>query len=286
MRETYSEALAQVLKDEGGYTSHPKDPGGPTNWGITIHDARTYWKPDATASDVRRLPLSVARDIYRKRYADVIQYDKLPAGVDYAVLDYGINSGVSRAAKVLQRIVGATPIDGKIGLVTLTKTSEWNAAKLINAIYDERLRFLRNLKTWPVFGKGWGARCKNGRSLALDLARRYPRKLEVIEEPPAETATPAELEPIGGSAKAPPEIPDANPPAKSRTIWGGVLAWLGGVSGSIFGMFEHLATPWGFAALVFIVAVISVGLYLVIKGRLDVQKVVKRLTEEVEEAEA
>ena len=85
-----------------------------------------------------------------------------------------------------------------------------------------------------------------------------------------------------------PEVPPAaeKPMTQSKTIWGGILAWVGGVSGSIIGAFEYIATPWGFAALVFIVAVISIGLWMVIKGRLDVQKVVRHLSAEVEEAEA
>jgi lysozyme family protein len=60
---SYDEALRRVLVHEGGYSNHPSDPGGPTNWGITIHDARAYWKKEATAADVRSMPVHVARDI-------------------------------------------------------------------------------------------------------------------------------------------------------------------------------------------------------------------------------
>lgn len=37
-QSTYEEALRRLLISEGGYGNHPSDPGGPTNFGITIHD--------------------------------------------------------------------------------------------------------------------------------------------------------------------------------------------------------------------------------------------------------
>ncbi len=59
---SYDQALTRLLRDEGGYTDHPSDPGGPTNFGITLGDARRYWKGNATAADVRAMPQSVARN--------------------------------------------------------------------------------------------------------------------------------------------------------------------------------------------------------------------------------
>lgn len=161
MRETYDEAMQQVFADEGGYTNDANDSGGPTNFGITIHDARAYWKPDATAIDVRNMPRSVAEEIYRKHYADPINYDQLPPGVDYAVLDYGINSGLGRAIPTYQR----------------SKSS--SGVETINAIYDTRIAFLRGIvasrPSQGVFLKGWMARCDRGRKLALSLNAKYSK---------------------------------------------------------------------------------------------------------------
>src|SRR5258708_38708997 len=173
MKETYERAMAQVYEDEGGYSNDAGDPGGPTNYGITIHDARTYWKSNATADDVRHMPKSIASDIYVKHYAVPLHYNDLPAGVDYAVLDYGINSGIGRSARILQKLVGAH-IDGSIGPETIKDANQMDAVKLINAIYDERLRFLQSLRTWHIFGKGWGRRVKKGRALALSMAGKKP----------------------------------------------------------------------------------------------------------------
>jgi uncharacterized protein (TIGR02594 family) len=179
---SYDAALERVLAHEGGYTNHPSDPGGPTNWGITIHDARAHWKKDATAADVRGMPLVAAKQIYRSKYWDALRCDDLPAGVDYAVFDYGVNSGIARSAKVLQRLVG-TDVDGEIGPSTIAAAARTNAAELINKICDERLAFLQGLGTWSVFGKGWGRRVREVRAAALAMAAA---KLAVV--PPAAPA--------------------------------------------------------------------------------------------------
>lgn len=146
MKENREQAISETLKWEGGYTNHPADPGGPTNWGITIIDARKYWKKDATASDVKAMPKSVAIDIYRQKYWKTKQYDcdTLPTGVDLCIFDYGVNSGPGRAAPLV--------------------------AKSIDEICDSRLAFLKRLKTWPTFGKGWARRVAGIRAKATEMA--------------------------------------------------------------------------------------------------------------------
>jgi lysozyme family protein len=169
MQKTYEQAIAQVFKDEGGYTNESTDPGGPTNWGITIHDARQYWKVNATAEDVKGMPKSIAEDIYLRHYCTPVQYNDLPAGVDYAVLDYAINSGISRASKALQHILGVTE-DGVIGPATLRAVATANPVDIIHSIYAQRLTFLKTLNIWKTYGHGWTNRCQHGVDFAITLA--------------------------------------------------------------------------------------------------------------------
>lgn len=150
----YPECLRRLLVHEGGYTNDAADPGGPTNFGITIADYRMYVKKNATAADVRAMKLDDAKKIYKAKYWDAMGCDQLPSGVDYAVFDYGVNSGISRALKVLARFPNMPPVD------------------TVEAICTERLAFLKRLKTWPVFGAGWGRRVKEVRVYALALANR------------------------------------------------------------------------------------------------------------------
>src|SRR5438067_2499806 len=152
---SYGEALRRVLAHEGGYTNHPADPGGPTNFGITIHDYRTYKKPDASADDVRRMPLADATDIYRTKYWGALRCDELPVGLDYAVFDYGVNSGIGRAAKVLHRLVGLGDKSSMDDAVIATTLSTDPINGLVIKLCQERLAFLQSLRTWPTFGAGW-----------------------------------------------------------------------------------------------------------------------------------
>jgi lysozyme family protein len=178
-KSTYDEALRRLLVHEGGYTNHPSDPGGPTNFGITIHDYRKYVKPSASAADVRAMRLDEAKAIYRTKYWDALRCDALPAGVDYSVFDYGVNSGIGRSGRVLRRVVGLPDTTHVVTDDVLQAVDRRNPKALATAINDERLRFLKSLKTWPVFGAGWGRRLAEVRAFSL-LCPWRPHRQKVL----------------------------------------------------------------------------------------------------------
>ncbi len=149
----YETCLKHVLRHEGGYVNHPSDPGGETNFGITVAVARE----NGYAGPMKSIPMNTVKRIYRARYWDALRCDDLPAGVDYAVFDYGVNSGIGRSAKVLQRTLGI-PDDGRVGPETIDAVNKCDAFDLVERLCDERLAFLKRLVTWPTFGKGWARR--------------------------------------------------------------------------------------------------------------------------------
>ena len=167
---TYDEALRRLLLHEGGYTNHPSDPGGPTNYGITLGDYRKYVKPNAGATDVKAMKLVEAKAIYRAKYWNALACDEFPPGVDYAVFDYGVNSGIGRAGKVLRRCVGLPAHTHDVSKEVVAAVARHDAAALCSAICDERLAFLKRLKTWPVFGTGWSRRVAAVKAAALAMA--------------------------------------------------------------------------------------------------------------------
>jgi lysozyme family protein len=130
-------------------------------------------KPDATAADVRAMRVGDAKTIYRAHYWDAMRCDELPAGLDYAVFDFGVNSGNGRAVKFLQRLLGVA-VDGRMTDATLAAARKSDAGDLATRLCDARLAFLKQLKTWPVFGAGWGRRVAEVRAVALTMARATP----------------------------------------------------------------------------------------------------------------
>jgi lysozyme family protein len=172
----FADALRRLLAHEGGYSNHPADPGGPTKYGITIGDYRRYIDSNATSADVKAMSVDAAGKIYRERYWNVMRCDELPSGVDYAVFDYAVNSGVGRSGKVLRRVLGLGASNAAVTAAVVEAAAKLPAQQIIIAICDERLRFLKSLKTWPTFGAGWGRRVAEVRAAALAMARGTPMK--------------------------------------------------------------------------------------------------------------
>lgn len=188
-RENFAAALRAVLKHEGGFVDHPKDPGGATNKGITLTNYRRYVKRGGTVADLKAITDDQVAKVYRQHYWDAVRADDLPAGVDYAVFDFGVNSGPSRAIKYLQAMLGVHQ-DGIIGPKTLDAVWAADPASVINALCDSRMAFLKGLPHWGTFGKGWTNRVSGVRNLAQQMVRSgvsKPKPSPVPSAPPKST---------------------------------------------------------------------------------------------------
>lgn len=169
MKDNFEESLAHVLKHEGGYVNHPADPGGMTNLGVTKRVWEEWTGRSATEQEMRSLTPDVVAPLYKKRYWDAVRGDDLPAGVDFCVFDCAVNSGVSRAAKFLQRIAGVAQ-DGVIGPKTLDALSQKEPMTIIAEFCHQREQFLRGLDTFATFGKGWMRRLDSVEAEAKEMA--------------------------------------------------------------------------------------------------------------------
>lgn len=168
-KDNFPQALRLVLADEGGVSNHPADRGGLTNKGITqaTYDAWRELHGRPTRS-VRAIEHAEVDAIYREQFANKILFDKLPLGLDYALFDFAVNSGASRAVRFLQRILKVRA-DGSLGARTLAALAETDIERVITSLCEERLRFLKRLKVWKHFGKGWGKRVNRVEKNALAM---------------------------------------------------------------------------------------------------------------------
>ena len=60
----FDDIIKVVLKHEGGYVNHPKDPGGETNLGVT----KRVYEEFGGEKDMRDLTVEDVAPIYKKGY--------------------------------------------------------------------------------------------------------------------------------------------------------------------------------------------------------------------------
>lgn len=141
------DASGKPVPGQTGYVNDPEDPGGETNYGITIGVAREY----GYHGPMKDIPYSTVLDIYRRRYWDDIGGDFIPdQEIAEELFDTAVNCG-QRVAKVfLQRTLnvlnkkGTRYPDLKVDGVVGTKTMDALKAALDVAPWY-RLAILRAL---------------------------------------------------------------------------------------------------------------------------------------------
>jgi lysozyme family protein len=159
MTTAFERAYKATHAWEKGYADHPADPGGKTMDGITERVFHAWLRSRGEAlRPVRSITDPEKAMIYRRQYWDVVRGEQLPPGIDMAVFDFAVNSGPVRAIRYLQAVLGQKQ-DGQIGEVTLLAAREaftaGRGAEIVVRYMAAREAFLRGLKTFPVFGKGW-----------------------------------------------------------------------------------------------------------------------------------
>lgn len=172
MKDNFDISLKRLLAHEGGWSDHPSDPGGATMKGVTLQVFREFKRnPHITKEELRNISDEDLATIYKKRYWDAVRADELLSGVDYTVFDCAVNSGPGRAVKILQTCVGVTA-DGGFGSVTMAAVAQFQGdvtKTLVKEYCEKRLDFLKSLKTFEVFGRGWERRVNEVEKTALEM---------------------------------------------------------------------------------------------------------------------
>jgi len=172
MNANFDMSFDRVIQSEGGYVWDRDDAGGETNLGVTIGAWGAYLGRAIQPGEMAKLTKSDVKPFYKAMYWDKVKGDDLPAGVDYAVFDFAVNAGTGRAAKFLQRAVGAVD-DGVIGSGTLGRVTKTAPRQPLQHFADQKQRFYYGVatptSTQQKFLKGWLARVDHVQTAATSM---------------------------------------------------------------------------------------------------------------------
>ncbi len=248
--DIFDAALAHILRQEGGWSDDPFDPGGATNKGITIgvyarekHVEVTADTIDALKAELRRIPEALVRRIYLERYWKPARCPELPAPLALFHVDTAVNMGVGTAARLLQQALGVA-IDGEIGPETLAAARIAPLPEALARYADLRRARYRSLSHFWRFGRGWLARVDAtfvaARNLAGDTAQPPP-SIPPERTSPQPQELPMSFDPATLPSPAKSTRDAATAPGKwwgeSLTIWGTILTTVTTVAPVIFAVF-------------------------------------------------
>ena len=168
---SFEPAIGRVLREEGGYVNDPDDPGGATNYGISLRWLKGIAKRgdfdddgDVDAQDIRLIDSTRAIELYREFWWDKFKYGELESqSVANSLFSFSINMGSRRAHKLIQRALLACgftlDVDGQLGPISRTAISRADPAMLLGALRAEAAAYYRLLVTLKPkrakFLKGW-----------------------------------------------------------------------------------------------------------------------------------
>lgn len=183
MADTFDTAFQNLLGWEGGYGNAAHDDGGPTNLGVVQAEYDAYRKRKGLLpQSVRYIARAEAEDIYRGEYWDATLCGQMNPGVANCVFDADVNSGDRRGVEWLQQAINRVTgkpfvtVDGKPGPATVAAANQLPPDKIIDAILDIRLAFMKVCRNsegellWPHFGHGWNDRIIGVRKQSHALA--------------------------------------------------------------------------------------------------------------------
>ncbi|MEL7098973.1 MAG: holin-associated N-acetylmuramidase [Pseudomonadota bacterium] len=135
--QTVKEIATEIVRREGGFVNDPDDPGGATNFGVTIHTMRRLGLDldrdgDVDVRDVRNLTRAQAIQIFIKHYFEDPLIAELPRALHATVFDMYVNAG-GNAVKILQRLLRQmgheVTVDGALGPQSIGAAhAAWSAA--------------------------------------------------------------------------------------------------------------------------------------------------------------
>lgn len=105
--DVFRKALAYTFQNEGGFSNVKEDRGGPTNFGITIHDLQKWRGKELTADQVKSMTREEAEKIYEAWYWKPLHLDRIDSeNVAIALFDRGVLNGLTGCSRHVRAVCG------------------------------------------------------------------------------------------------------------------------------------------------------------------------------------
>lgn len=166
---TFAICLPIILQSEGGFSDLSNDPGGATNFGVTLSTLSQYLGEQASVGQLHALTPSSVAPIYEELYWHPVGCDVAPDGVDLMLFDMAVNQGQPTAIRTIQGLLGLQ-VDGVCGPNTRKALSACDGPSMINQISVARRERYLSAPHFDVFGQGWLSRLVRTTTLALQMA--------------------------------------------------------------------------------------------------------------------
>lgn len=148
-------SIPTVLRHEGGFVNDSADPGGATNFGVSLRWLKSQGLAgdinhdgDIDISDIRGLTPELASSFYLQCWWVKYGYGNIiPQAVATKIFDTSVNVGPIRAHTFVQQVVGINPTTGTFGPITLGKVNSANSVTLLAGLQNVQAQFYRDLVT-------------------------------------------------------------------------------------------------------------------------------------------
>ena len=176
---TFDLAIPVILQHEGGWVSNPNDPGGQTNFGISMttikkmgFSTHELGVDNLTDPDcLKKMTVESAKNVYREIYWDPFRYDNInDQTVATKILDCGVNCGSIKANFMAQKAANdcghLLALDGKLGPQSFAAINSIDSQTYIKAYADQMtknyLAIINNNPSLAEFQSNWLKRAQWG----------------------------------------------------------------------------------------------------------------------------
>ena len=180
MIQDWDTTIANVLQWEGPEVNVSKDePGGISKYGVSLQTYTDFCKranlPVPTFETIKNFTQEDASLFYKNYFAANIDFDDLPTGVDFRLMDIVVNLGMNGAHKLVSAITDQW-IPSNPNSIASYFTGR-NPVNMINALSTGWISIKSTSPHWYVtdpklgnsYGHGWTKRNIAQRTIALGM---------------------------------------------------------------------------------------------------------------------